>query len=140
MRPITTLVVHCSDSPDSMDIGVHEISAWHRERGFETCGYHFVVRRGGRVEMGRPESRVGAHVKGHNEQSLGICWIGRDKPTETQRDALLKLLVVLARKYKVPVEKVVGHRELAPLSGKTCPNVDMAALREELALRLRPAS
>ena len=140
MRRITHLVVHCSDSPDTLDIGVKEIRAWHVERGWADIGYHYVVRRDGTVEVGRPEERVGAHVKGHNEASLGICWVGRDAPSPVQREALLRLLAVLARKHSVKVGNVVGHRELAPLSGKTCPNLDMHGVRVELSPRLKAVS
>lgn len=133
LRPIKYLVIHCSDSPDDMDIGVKEITAWHVEKGFRTIGYHAVVRRNGAIEYGRYEHEIGAHVKGHNQNSLGICWVGREHPAAVQM-ATLKLLVrTWRRKYNLPIDAVVGHRELAPLSGKTCPNLDMVAFRDWIA-------
>ena len=136
MRNVTAIVVHCSDSPDRMDIGVAEITQWHLERGFSTCGYHAIVRRSGVVEPGRAESKVGAHCQGHNRDSLGICWVGRDLPTPAQYTALLEKITEWCLVYGVPAERVVGHREAAPLSGKTCPNLQMDSLRLLVKRRL----
>jgi hypothetical protein len=140
-REIHRLVVHTSDSPDDRDIGFTEIDLWHKERfsgvvvgGIRIyCGYHFVIRRDGTIEIGRPESVVGAHVAGHNKDSIGICWIGRTQMDPRQREALLTLLDSLMRKYALSVKSVYGHRELA--QGKTCPNIDMDGLRYDLQVR-----
>ena len=48
-----TIVIHCTQTPDTMDIGADEIKKWHKNRGFDTIGYHFVIRRDGHVEKGR---------------------------------------------------------------------------------------
>jgi N-acetylmuramoyl-L-alanine amidase len=155
MRKISLVVLHCSDTPDTMDIGVKEIRDWHtakppKGRGWRDVGYHYVVRRNGVVEPGRHEdgdqflegTEVGAHVSGHNGYTLAVCWVGRDEATmpERQRKALVRILSWLCRRLDVTSDAVMGHRELAPESGKTCPNLDMPRLREELALQLRPAS
>lgn len=86
MHP-TTLIVHCSDSPYGT---VELLHNWHLERGFAGLGYHYVITNGflidskkyykhfdGRVWTGRDEDIVGAHVKGRNHNSLGICLIGK---------------------------------------------------------------
>ncbi len=139
-RIIKQLVLHCSDSPDSMvEIGVKEITKWHQERGWRTCGYHYVIRRSGKIEFGRAEFEVGAHVKGHNDDTIGICWVGRDKLGFEQERVLMGLVKSLLIKYKLDVSDVVGHRELAPLSGKTCPNLDMDAFRAKLTQEKKPA-
>lgn len=144
---IRRLVVHCSDSPDLLDIGVKEIRVWHTTpppsgRGWRDIGYHYVVRRSGLVEVGRYENgdsvlegaEIGAHVAGNNADSLGICWVGRDKIAPAQKAALLKLLKHLMSLHGVEVDNVLGHGELNP--AKTCPRLDMAGIR--LALRSMP--
>lgn len=131
MREIDKIVIHCSDSPDSLDIGVREIRDWHKQRGWSDIGYHYVIRRNGTVESGRPFEIKGAHVRGHNEGSIGICWIGRDDIDDKQLVTLKKLVLAFTSKYKLDVtEDVYGHYELD--SGKTCPNLDMIKFRAEL--------
>jgi N-acetylmuramoyl-L-alanine amidase len=122
MKPenIRYLVVHCSATPASRDIGVAEIRAMHKKQGWRDVGYHFVIRRDGTVEKGRPETEPGAHVQGKNSVSLGICMVGGVKPdlkaecnfTEAQFDALRRLLTVLSTKYSTA--QVCGHRDLSP--------------------------
>ena len=85
----------------------------------------------GTVEAGRPFEIKGAHVRGHNEGSIGICWIGRDDIDDKQLVTLKKLVLTFTSKYKLDVtEDVYGHYELD--SGKTCPNLDMIKFRAEL--------
>ena len=76
MREINTFIIHCSDTYPDMDIGVEEIRRWHKERGWSDIGYHYVIRRNGKIEEGRNDGIVGAHAKGMNENSLGICMVG----------------------------------------------------------------
>lgn len=77
MREINLIVVHCTYSRPSMDIGVEEIRKWHVEgNSWTDIGYHYVIRRDGTIEDGRPIERPGAHVKGHNSNSIGIAWVG----------------------------------------------------------------
>jgi N-acetylmuramoyl-L-alanine amidase len=136
MRKIDSIIVHCSDSPDSRNIGVAEITKWHQERGFRTCGYHKVIRRDGTIERGRPDREIGAHCVGHNRGSLGICWVGRDTPGDEQYGMLVETIKNWCIDYGIPAERVVGHREAAPMSGKTCPNLDMGRLRAWVRKRI----
>lgn len=124
---IYKIVVHCADTPADMDIGVDEIDEWHRDRGWSGCGYHYVIRRDGELEYGRPEGVQGAHVRGHNRNSLGICLVGGQGGfnfTLNQIDALFSLFSQLSAKY--PDAEWFGHRDLD--TGKTCPNFDLNAL------------
>lgn len=135
MRKISKLIVHCSDSPDDLDIGFQEINDWHKERGWlspsgVSCGYHYIIRKDGRVHRGRPDSETGAHVSGHNKSSIGICWVGRKILTPEQYNSLLALITGLRHQYSIPIDKVFGHYELDP--NKTCPNLDMHRLRANL--------
>ncbi|MCG7904405.1 MAG: N-acetylmuramoyl-L-alanine amidase [Candidatus Thiodiazotropha weberae] len=121
---IQYLVVHCSDSPNNRDISAGDIHCWHKEKGWDGIGYHAVIRRNGEVERGRPVYWPGAHVKGFNSVSLGVCLIGRNVFTYEQQEALRELITEWKHKY--PEAKVVGHRDLDPI--KTCPNVNVEDL------------
>jgi len=125
------LVVHCAATRPTQDIGVREITQWHIQRGFDTVGYHYVIRRDGTVETGRPETAIGAHVKGHNAHSIGICLVGgvntAGKPENSflpsQLAALTELLAQLRSRY--PDTRILGHRDLSPdlnKDGKITPN------------------
>ena len=135
MRKIREIILHCTDSCDSLDIGVREITQWHTDpkphgNGWADVGYHFIIRRNGTIEIGRPMERVGAHVKGHNKRSVGICWVGRRVPTPDQYRALIELATALMKEYKLTFDDVLGHTELD--DGKTCPNLDMARVRGDV--------
>jgi N-acetyl-anhydromuramyl-L-alanine amidase AmpD len=135
MRTIKKVIVHCTDSDDSLDIGRKEIDEWHRARGFLSesgisIGYHFVIRRNGMIEVGRPINEVGAHVKGHNSDSIGIVWVGRKAPSQKQMKELFRLIKSCMVQYKIPIDQVYGHYEFDP--NKTCPNLDMVKVRAEV--------
>lgn len=125
------LVVHCAATKPTMNIGLREIRQWHRERGWLDIGYHFVIRRDGTVEQGRPQDVIGAHVEGHNYESLGICMAGgidaTGKPennfTPAQFESLRTLLDKLQGDY--PSARIVGHRDLD--NRKACPSFDVAS-------------
>ena len=134
MREIKKIVIHCTDSCDSLDIGAKEINDWHRARGWlspsgVSIGYHYVIRRNGVVETGRPVAEVGAHVAGHNKDSIGICWVGRKKPSEKQLERLKALVKLLMSDFKIDICNVFGHYELD--KNKTCPNLNMDLFRAE---------
>ena len=119
---IKFLVIHCSDTPDEDDIGAIEIHKMHLEFGWNGIGYHKVIKRDGKIENGRPEFWIGAHVYGKNDQSLGVCLIGRDKFSNDQFISLYQLM----RKWKnlFPNAKIIGHKDLIK-TNKTCPNFDV---------------
>jgi len=99
---------------------VEDIRAWHLERGWRDVGYHFVIRRNGRVEAGRPLDEVGAHVYGYNRVSWGVCMVGgvdrygrsEANYTDAQYIALVALLWELH--VKAPAAEILGHRDLSP--------------------------
>jgi N-acetylmuramoyl-L-alanine amidase len=130
MREIKKIIVHCSDTPDTMNIGVNEIRDWHIIRGFDDVGYHFVIKRDGTIEKGRPLEQMGAHVAGHNLDSIGICWVGRDDPSAKQWRALPKKLHKLCRTFGLTAEDIYGHKDFT--KSKTCPNLDMGDVRERV--------
>jgi len=141
------IVVHCSATRPSQDIGRREIEEWHIARGFAAIGYHFVIRRNGSLELGRPMQDIGAHVEGFNAVSVGVCLVGGlaedgspepddiEKFTGAQFAATRRLLDFLRDVY--PDARRVGHRDLSPDLNhdgkiqprewlKTCPGFDVA--------------
>lgn len=127
---VSFLVVHCSATPPKQDIGVNEITRMHRQRGFLTIGYHFVIRRNGTVEDGRPVTSIGAHVEGFNAHSIGICLVGgldKDlKPQNNFTEDQFAALAVLLQKLRKDFPKAViqGHRDF-PKVKKECPCFDV---------------
>lgn len=127
---IRYIVVHCSATQAKANIGVKEITRMHRERGFLTIGYHFVIRRDGTVEKGRELDQIGAHASGWNSISLGICMVGgidsagkpQDNFTDDQYASLAKLILDLRK--QCPNSEVIGHRDL-PNVKKDCPCFDV---------------
>ena len=99
---IELLVVHCSDTNNRNNLNASDIHKMHLGFGWDGIGYHKVILRSGKVENGRPEYWVGAHVKGKNERSLGVCMIGRNKFTKMQFESLEKLL----KKWKKKIPKI----------------------------------
>ena len=131
MRKIDAIVVHCTATPDAAwQIGVKQIRADHvSARGWNDIGYHYLVRRDGEIEVGRMESVVGAHCQnGYNQRSIGVVWVGIEKPTAQQRSSLVKLVAELSRRYGLGV-----HREADPGANKACPVIDMIEFRTEVS-------
>jgi N-acetyl-anhydromuramyl-L-alanine amidase AmpD len=132
MRTITLIVVHCSAVRPDQSSSAAQIDSWHRkERHWKLgIGYHYVVRRDGTIEPGRPEEQIGAHSLNHNAHSIGVCYEGgldiRGQPADTrtaeQKQAMRQLLEELHGRY--PRALIVGHHDLNP--GKDCPCYDAA--------------
>lgn len=131
MRFVDTIVIHCADTPASMDVGVKEIEEWHIKRGFSSIGYHFVIRRDGTVERGRSVFEAGAHAKGSNRNSIGVCLIG-GKGGFNFTDRQMVYLHSLLEDFETVFGdlKILGHRDLPNVS-KECPCFDVKAWRSE---------
>ena len=124
------LVIHCSAVRPDQTSSAAQIDTWHRRDNHWKLGigYHYVIRRDGTIELGRPEWMVGAHCKNHNAHSLGICYEGgldiRGQPADTrtaaQKAAMRCLLEQLHERY--PRAVIVGHHDLNPQ--KPCPCFD----------------
>lgn len=113
-----TIFVHHSASP--VTTGPSTIRKWHLERSFSDIGYHKVVFMAGGIVIaadGRPENVVGAHTLHHNQDSLGVCVSGNYSEYLMKGIVCEELLEVVRgwmSKYGIPVERVLGHREVAP--------------------------
>ena len=142
----TKVVLHCAATPDYPDsskkydlFGAKDIDTWHKERGWSEIGYHYVVRRTGIVEIGsRHWSEYGAHVKGHNKDSLGVCYVGTAKPTDEQVNGILFVFNEIFEKFGITPDNWFGHYEL--YSGKSCPGLSMEVVREMLKIELKSSS
>ena len=129
-KDVKFLVVHCSASPAARDFSAADLDRMHRERGFNSIGYHYVIRRSGALEPGRPLTLRGAHVEDYNHCSVGICMVGgtddKLKPqanfTDAQFATLKGLLAVLRGQF--PDAIVQGHRDV-PAVAKACPSFDV---------------
>lgn len=121
---IKYLVVHCSDTGDENLISAKDIHAMHLGFGWDGIGYHKVITRDGKIEQGRPEFWVGAHVFEHNQESLGVCLIGSHHFTDAQMTALEQVLHNWRKEY--PDAAICGHCDFDNTE-KTCPNFDAAA-------------
>lgn len=127
-RKIEKIIIHCSASPEGRDIDASTIKDWHvKERGWSDIGYHWVIKLDGTIEAGRHEYISGAHAKGYNSKSIGVCYVGgldsdmkpKDTRTEAQKEALHCLLLDLKARY--PEAMIIGHRDV---SSKDCPSFD----------------
>lgn len=135
MRKITKIIVHCADTPEGRDDKAADIRRWHKARGFNDIGYHYVVDLDGTIEPGRDVTIAGAHTTGHNADSIGVCYIGgadssmkpKDTRTDEQKTALRLLLKYLVQKY--PGATIYGHRDFAQ---KACPSFDAKTEYKEL--------
>lgn len=145
MRKIDTIIIHGSATTEGRDFRASDIDRWHREQGFKMIGYHYVIDLDGDVEEGRPLSMTGAHCKGWNDRSIGICYIGglakdgtpKDTRTITQKIAMAELVAKLLDEFPT-ITQLIGHRDTSPdLNGdgtispnewiKACPCFDVRA-------------
>lgn len=144
MRNINEIIVHCSETRPDQDISAADIDLWHRRKGWDGIGYHFLIRIDGTIEPGRPIKKIGAHCYGHNNNSIGICYAGgvirngdtiyyTDTRTPAQVRALYLLIVTLLHCYP-SINKISGHRDYAK---KACPCFDAKAEYEYLLKHLK---
>lgn len=143
-RTITDIVIHCTATRAWQDYSADDLRRMHKAQGWADIGYHYVVRLDGTIEPGRDVDKIGAHVSGHNANSIGVVYVGgldnqgkaKDTRTENQKNALLNLLLDLRQLY--PNARISGHRDFSPdLNGngtiepyewvKQCPCFDAKA-------------
>ena len=139
MRNIENIIIHCSASSFG---NAHRIRNWHLERGWSDIGYHYVINNGkvfiadkigehienGLIEEGRPLEKAGAHCKGHNSNSIGICLIGEDHFSDEQYTSLETLLLGLMEQFNIGIDDIKGHKDFT--SHKTCPNFNIDKFKQ----------
>jgi len=136
VRDINRIILHCSATPEGAKFTAADIRSWHLARGWSDIGYHYVIGLDGTVESGRCISKQGAHTKGHNKDSIGICYIGGvdadRRPCNTltahQHLAIRRLCRSLCRVLNKPLQ-LHGHNEY---SSKACPSFAIADEFEQL--------
>jgi len=135
MRKSTNwIAIHCSATRPSQDVGAADIRKWHKAQGWADIGYHFVIRRDGKIEKGRALDSIGAQVAGFNATSVGVCMVGgvnqanftkaENNFTPAQWASLKAVVADLVKRY--PNAKVRGHRDF-PRVAKACPSFDAIA-------------
>ena len=141
---IENIIIHCSASTWGC---VNAIREWHKNRGWRDIGYHFVILNSkpqahlklnsvdGSIEQGRSLDEVGAHTKGYNDKSIGICLIGLNGQfSNLQMVSLLRLLEDMLKLYELEPNAIIGHYETesGKAQGKTCPDFDIGIIRKSL--------
>ena len=136
-RNITSIAVHCSFSPQGRGDDAKTIDTWHKKRWGTGIGYHYVVLEDGTIQKGRWVDYKGAHTKGHNKKSIGICRIGgmrkdgtaKEDVTREQMRSLRVLTHLLIDMYDLKLSDIKGHNEY-PKVNKSCPLMNMNMLRD----------
>lgn len=140
------IVLHHTAGPAGQT--VEDIDAEHRAEGWAGVGYHRLVYTDGSIHEGRPDDVMGAQAKGLNAESIGVCAIGdftHALPPAVQWEALVNCLAIEAKRWGVPVSRIIGHRDVAHLVGDpsvatSCPGDALYAalprLREAVAAHL----
>lgn len=134
-RRIDEIVLHCSATREGQDISVETIRSWHVDgNGWSDIGYHAVIMLDGTVELGRPLRRSGAHVKGHNSTTIGVCYIGGvEADGKTAKDTMTPAQEQAFRNYVTTMRSVLGPLTISghnQYSTKACPSFDV---REKFA-------
>ena len=130
MRTIDHIVIHCSATREDRSLTVAELEENHRCRGFRGIGYHYYIRKDGTVINTRALELVGAHAKGHNSYSIGICYEGGldadGRPADTRTpEQTEQFILLLMRMVKIfPGVRIRGHRDMPGSIPKACPCFD----------------
>jgi len=129
-RDVNEIILHCSATREGRNYDVDTIRRWHVDgRGWSDIGYHFVIYLDGTVAAGRPVSRSGAHVRGRNKTTIGVCYIGgcgpdgvtpKDTMTPSQEESCRNLVTTLRGCFGGL--SLHGHNEY---SSKACPSFDV---------------
>ncbi|MFP4046872.1 MAG: N-acetylmuramoyl-L-alanine amidase [Bacteroidales bacterium] len=144
------IILHCSASSFG---NAALIAKWHvQERGWSGIGYHYVILNGwltsnlynpffnGHIETGRPldddpvvkNSEQGAHVRGHNYNSVGICLIGNSGNfTDEQLNSSLELVQRMERQFNTI--QICQHSDLDSQK-PNCAGIDMEKWKRNYAL------
>lgn len=136
MKKITEIILHCSATPEGKDFRAADIDRWHKQKGWKCIGYNYVIDLDGKVEGGRSLEIDGAHTIGHNDKSIGICYIGgvdnnnnpKDTRTIQQKESMFALVKQLFSKFNLTIKDIHCHNEFA---NKACPSFKIEQFRKE---------
>ena len=130
MRKIDLIIIHCSATRADSDFSAQDVDTAHRYRGFSSWGYHYYIRKSGQVELMRSEDVPGAHARGYNANSLGVCYEGGldadGRPADTRTpEQTEQFILLLMRMVKIfPGVRIRGHRDMPGSIPKACPCFD----------------
>lgn len=122
MRDLREIVVHATLESNEKDL--REMDLKHRRDGWFGCGYHYLIRKDGKVEMGRPIEQPGAHAEDFNKYSVGVCVLNNGEFTKRQWASLVATIASIVKVS--PDIKVIGHRDCSKRSTK-CPGFNVGA-------------
>ena len=147
-KKTTAIVLHHSASPrDTTTLA--QITKWHKEKGltdsFGTCGYHFFINGLGVLHAGRPIGEWGCQVKNWNDRSVGVCLAGnfnQEEPREIQISALVDILVMICKKYKLKYWNIYGHKDIKWMfffntTQTACPGDNLYKRLKEIRLKVK---
>jgi len=141
MRTINLVIVHCSASDSSVQDSLEAVKEFHiapqsktihwgkytaKGRAFSDIGYHWLITKDGKIHKGRPEKQIGAHCRGFNEHSIGVCLTGDNDFSSAQFESLRTIKKELKERYGLSDLDFVGHSSLN--KEKTCPNFDLTSV------------
>jgi len=128
MRLLNRIILHCTATRVGEELDVSQIDKWHKDRGFSEIGYHYVIYANGTIATGRDIRKKGAHVKGHNHDSVGVAYVGGldnnlvPQDTMTMQQELAFLHLVNSLRVVFGDLSVHGHNEY---SNKACPSFEV---------------
>lgn len=129
MRQLNRIILHSTATREGNDHLVDEIRQWHLNRGWSDIGYHYVIYRNGAIKLGRPINEIGAHTLGHNEDSIGVVYVGgmnvegtEAKDTRTLPQKISMRLLIAYLKIRYGISEVLGHKQC---SSTECPSFDV---------------
>lgn len=125
MRRIDEIILHCTATKEGVKVTRDQVDSWHKQRGWCGIGYHYLIGLDGSLMIGRPENQIGAHCRGHNENSIGVAYVGgldkngkpKDTRTPEQKRTLCDLMHGLHARF--PNARLYGHNQF---SEKACPS------------------
>lgn len=128
MNKLNKVILHCSATPDQGNwVDADVIDEWHKERGWNGIGYHWVIKRDGHLQAGRDEKTTGAHARGHNKGSIGVCLVGTKDFTPEQISTLKVLFKDIKNRHQIDADDWYCHYQFA---NKDCPNIPVEVVRE----------
>ncbi|QDP66719.1 MAG: putative endolysin [Prokaryotic dsDNA virus sp.] len=140
MRDLNRIILHCSATVRGAHYDVETLRQWHKARNFKDIGYHYVIYLDGTVHKGRPIEEQGAHTRGHNKDSVGVCYIGgiddvsrKAKDTMTPAQDIAFIRLVRALRMVFGNLTISGHNQYT--KNKACPCFDV---REKYEFLLKP--
>lgn len=127
------IIVHHIGNTNA-DVSAATVHQWHLANGWAGIGYHFLIRKDGTIEQGRPMGTIGAHCYGENNHTVGINLVGNfmtAQPETAQMRSAARLIAAVCRFYGMQPGKntIFGHRDF---NATACPGDNLYARLPEL--------